>query len=170
MWACVDTVTYPLALAFPFLGAGVLGAESEPSLIHPEISKMRYSLVNENIPIDVFDGDLDAGDVLLEGSNGAGDSVGGELGGEDLPVDVGGGLGVFQDSEQDLAISLSCNRVSDAEVRRGDYCGLPSQVIPGILFDRAWLVSWLSRWRLLMSSSVGRRHRENIVCRLIVKG
>ena len=82
---------------------------------------MQYSLVNENMPVDVFDGDLDARDVLLEGSNSAGDSVGGELGGEDFPVDVGGGLGVFQDSEQDLAISLSCHKVSNTEMRRGGY-------------------------------------------------
>lgn len=116
-----------------------MGAESEPSLLRPVISKVRCSLMNNIIPVDVLDGDLDARDVLLQSSNGAGNSVGGELGGEGLPVDVGGGVGVSQDGEQDLAIGLGCDKVSDAETRHGDNSALPSQVIPGI-FVRVWLI------------------------------
>lgn len=109
-----------------------MGAESEPSLLHAEVSKLQYSIVNASIPVDVFDGDLDARDVLLQSSDSAGDSVSGELGSESLPVDISGGVGVSQDCEQDLAIGLSCDKVSDAEVRCDNSPVLPSQVIPGI--------------------------------------
>lgn len=72
------------------------------------------------IPVDVLDGDLDARDVLLQSSDSAGDSVGRELGGEGLPVNVGRGIGVSQDCEQDLAISLGCDTVSETDMRRAD--------------------------------------------------
>lgn len=90
--------------------------------------------MNDSIPVDVFDGDLDARDVLPQSSNSASDSVGREFGGEGFPVNVGGGVGVSQDGEQDLTIGLSCDKVSDVEMRLRNQV-LPSQVIPGILFD-----------------------------------
>jgi hypothetical protein len=65
--AYFDTATYPVPLAFAFLGAGVLGAElSDPSLVRTQVSTVRWGTVTESILVVLFGGDLDTADVLLE--------------------------------------------------------------------------------------------------------
>jgi hypothetical protein len=59
-----DTATYLVALVFPFLAAGVLGAGlSEPSLARTKVNIVQYVLVVESIPIFVSGSDLHARDV-----------------------------------------------------------------------------------------------------------
>lgn len=101
----------PTALALGSRGlgggaGGVLASEeyNQQHISQQDASEGRYAPAL----LIVLGSHTNARDVLLEGRDSAGGSVGGQLGSKSIPVDACSNVGILQDGKQDLTISLRC--------------------------------------------------------------